>query len=61
MFLTREQQYIYLKAVKQGKFPDASPLTESEEQFIQDYALELVKELMSDPECMAALQRLKEK
>ena len=61
MFLTREQQYIYLKAVKQGKFPDASPLTESEEQFIQDYAMERVLELMSDPECMAALQRLRDR
>ena len=59
-FFTREQQYEMLKAIKQGK-RRGSPLTEDEEQFIQDYALEKLNFLLEDPEVMAAFRRMKDR
>ena len=37
-----------------------TPLTLDEEQFVQDYARSMVEELLRDPECQAACDRLYE-
>ena len=59
-FLTREQRYQMLTAIKRGT-RSGSPLTAEEEQFIQDYAAEKLKEVLSDPEVMAVFKRMKDR
>lgn len=59
-FLSREQRYEMLKAVKSGRLAGA-PLTAEEEQFIQDYAAEKLREMLSDPEVMAVFKRMKDR
>ena len=59
-FFTREQRYEMLCAIKRGQRQGA-PLTQDEEQFIQDYAMDKLKETLSDPEVMAVFQRLKDR
>jgi hypothetical protein len=66
-FLTREQRYEMLCGIKRTMGTDKAPphwpesLTEEEEQFIQDYALEKLKETLSDPEVMAVFKRMRDR
>ena len=66
-FLTREQRYQMLCAIKRGGRVTASgiakndELTEEEEQFIQDYAQERLFDLLKDPEVMAVFNRMKDR
>ena len=59
-FLTREQRYTMLCAIKRGA-REGSPLTAEEEQFIQDYAMEKLTEILQDPEIMAVFKRMKDR
>ena len=58
--LSREQRYELLKAIKLGK-REGAPLTEEEEQFIQDFASEKLRNALSDPEVMAVFIRMKDR
>ena len=58
-FFSRDQQYEILKGIKRGT-RQGTPLTAEEEQFIQDYALAKVQDVLSDPECQAAMDRIYE-
>ena len=66
-FMTREQRYQMLCAIKRGGRVTASgvakndELTAEEEQFIQDYAQEKLFETLKDPEIMAVFKRMKER
>lgn len=59
-FFSRAQRYEILKSIKRGVLGSNAPLTEEEEQFIQDFATEQVQDLMKDPECQAAMDRIYE-
>jgi hypothetical protein len=59
-FFTRQQRYEMLTAIKRGA-RSGSPLTAEEEQFIQDFAMEKLTELLQDPEIMAVFKRLKDR
>lgn len=59
-FLSREQRYEMLCAIKRGT-RRGDPLTEEEEQFIQDFAFEKLTEVLSDPEVMAVFKRMKDR
>ena len=59
-FYTRQQRYTMLCAIKRGA-REGSPLTAEEEQFIQDYAMEKLTEILQDPEVMAVFKRMKER
>ncbi len=59
-FFTREQRYEILCGIKRGT-RRGDPLTEEEEQFIQDFAQEKLDELLSDPEIMAVFKRMKDR
>ena len=59
-FYTRQQRYTMLCAIKRGA-REGSPLTADEEQFIQDYAMEKLTEILQDPEVMAVFKRMKER
>jgi hypothetical protein len=59
-FFSREQRYEILCAIKRGKLARHDSLTAEEEQYIQDFALLKVQEILSDPECQAAMDRLYE-
>lgn len=56
-FLTREQRYELLKSIKR----QGGVLSVEEEDFIQDYALEKLTDLLSDPEVMAVFKRMKDR
>jgi hypothetical protein len=59
-FMRREDRYAYLCEVKRGVWgPNTPPLTAEEEAFIQDFAMEKLNEILSDPEVMAVMRRLK--
>ena len=58
-FFTRAQRYEILCSIKQGQ-RIGNPLTAEEEQFIRDFATEQVQDLMKDPECQAAMDRIYE-
>ena len=58
-FFTKAQRYEMLSAIKRGGRSGAA-LTAEEEQFIRDFATEQVQELMKDPECQAAMDRIYE-
>ncbi len=62
-FLTKEQRYEMLRGIKRGTNPSLpkGPLTQEEEQFIQDFAMEKLNEVLSDPEVMAVFKRMKER
>jgi hypothetical protein len=64
-FFTREQRYEMLCAIKRGytanPYLPVTPLTQEEEQFIQEYATEKFNEIMKDPEVVAVMQRLKDR
>lgn len=65
-FFSRSDRYIMLCAIKRGRFAGRDltdkerELTFEEEQFIREYAHSKVLELMEDPECAAALDRIYE-
>jgi hypothetical protein len=52
-----------LCAFKRGDNPriPQRALTEEEEQFVQEFALEKFDRIMQDPEVVAVMQRLKER
>lgn len=58
-FFTRSQRYEMLCAVKRGARL-GSPLSAEEEEFIRNFATEQVQDLMKDPECQAAMDRIYE-
>lgn len=65
---TRQERYNFLTSIKRCKGTDRIKpefanyeLTQEEEQFIQDYAMEKLQAALSDPEVMAALKRLKDR
>jgi len=58
-FFTKAQRYELLSGIKRGG-RRAKPLTAEEEQFIRDFATEQVQDLMKDPECQAAMDRIYE-
>ena len=57
-FFTRSQRYEMLCKIKRGGGWPA--LTAEEEEFIRDFATEQVQDLMKDPECQAAMDRIYE-
>ena len=59
-FFSRAQRYEILKSVKRGVLGSNAPLTEEEEQFIRDYATEMARDFLRDPECQAAMDRIYE-
>jgi hypothetical protein len=62
-FFAPEQRYQMLCAIKRGHnnpHLPKGPLTEEEEQFIQDYAWKKVQEVLKDPEIQAVMDRLYE-
>lgn len=59
-FFTRQQRYDMLCAIKRGTC-QGSQLTAEEEQFIQDFAMEKLTEVLSDPEVMAVFKRMKDR
>lgn len=63
-FFSRAQRYEMLCGIKRGiKVNPNLPvdgLTAEEEQFIRDFATEQVQDLMKDPECQAAMDRIYE-
>jgi hypothetical protein len=60
-FLSRQQRYEFLCAVKKGLLGNNPQLTQEEEQFVQDYALERLKDALSNPETMEVFKRMKDK
>ena len=62
-FLSRRERYELLCAFKRGDNPRIGhrTLTEEEEQFVQEFALEKFDRIMQDPEVVAVMQRLKER
>ena len=58
-FLSRQQRYEFLKAVRQQKFP-GMVITKEEERYIRDYAMEQAQDFLKDPEMQAAMDRLYE-
>lgn len=63
MLMSDKEHYEFLKAIKAGKNKNlpSGPLSESEEQFVRDYAMKKLKDTLSDPEVMAVLKRLGDK
>lgn len=65
--MSRQDRYNYLCSIKRAMGTDkAMPhwpksLTQEEEQFIQDFAMEKLNELLADPEIMAVFRRLKDR
>jgi hypothetical protein len=59
-FFTREQRYTMLCAIKRGD-RQGTALTAEEDQFIQDYAMEKLFQILEDPEIMAVLKRMKDR
>lgn len=60
-FRSREQRYQSLCAIKRGFVKTSTPLSAEEEQFIQDYALEKLLDILEDPEILAVFKRMKDK
>ena len=66
-FQTREQRYASLCLIKRkmaaGDAPPSWPktMTEEEEAFIVEFAIEKFDELMKDPEVVAVMKRLKDR
>jgi hypothetical protein len=62
-FLTRKERYELLCAFKRGDNPRIRQraLTEEEEQFVQEFALEKFDRIMQDPEVVAVMQRLRDR
>ena len=61
-FLSRQQRYELLCKMKRATDMTMRwKLSEEEEQFIQDYALEKLQETLSDPEVMAVFKRMKDR
>lgn len=59
-FLSRQQRYEMLCAIKKG-WRLGSVLSKEEEQFIQDFAFEKLTEVLQDPEVMAVFKRMKDR
>jgi hypothetical protein len=66
-FLSKQQRYELLTSIKRVRGTSrAKPgwdreLTQEEEDFIQDYAAEKLREVLSDPEVMAVFKRMKDR
>jgi hypothetical protein len=62
-FLTRKERYELLCAFKRGDNPRIRQrtLTEEEEKFVQEFALEKFDRIMQDPEVVAVMQRLRDR
>lgn len=67
-FFNRQERYNFLTSIKRCKGTDRIKpeyadyeLSEEEEQFIQDYAMQKLQDVLSDPEVMAVFQRLKDR
>lgn len=63
-FMTAQERYTFLTGIKRLKGTDRIKpefadyvLTEEEEVFIQDFAMQKLDDLLSDPEIMAAFHR----
>lgn len=65
--LSDRHHYDMLCAIKSGYFAgrkltdEERQLNDEEYKFIEDYAMKMVQEVLSDPECKAACDRLYEK
>lgn len=67
-FMSRQERYTFLTSIKRNQGTDRIKpefanykLTAEEEQFIQDFAMEKLNELLADPEIMAVFKRMKER
>ncbi len=61
-FLTKAQRYEMLCGIRSRANPNlpGGPLSIDEEQFLQDYAMEMAQDFLRDPECQAAMDRIYE-
>jgi|LakMenE18May11ns_1017448.scaffolds.fasta_scaffold9731496_2 hypothetical protein len=62
-FLTREERYDLLYAIKRGDNPRIRQraLTKEESWFVQEFDVEKFDRIMQDPEVVAVMQRLRDR